>query len=36
MKRNWILFILICIIAYIWMISDQMQKQQEYEKKMED
>ncbi len=31
MKRNWIIFIIICVVTYIWMFTSQMQQVREYE-----
>lgn len=36
MKKNWILFILICGVAYAWMFYRQINEQREYERKMEE
>jgi YidC/Oxa1 family membrane protein insertase len=35
MKKNWILFILICVLAYAWMLSRQYERHQQYQKKKE-
>ena len=31
MTRNWIIFIIICVVTYVWMFTSQMQEVREYE-----